>query len=78
MRLSLRTSSVSLADILSEILPPVEDLQVQLSSRASQNSIYHLNIVIYGKARRGKTELANSRPSTLSPTDSFTRLRAIN
>ncbi len=58
--MSLQTNSVGLQDILREILPRIEDLQVQQSSRASQNSIYHLNIVIYGKARRGKTELANS------------------
>ena len=58
--MSLQTSSVGLHEILREIMPPVEDLQVTPTSRASQNGIYHLNIVIYGKARRGKTELANS------------------
>jgi hypothetical protein len=62
--MSLQTSSVSLDDILREILPRVEDLRVE-PSPASHNSIYHLNIVIYGKARRGKTELANSIVSSL-------------
>ena len=57
--MSLQTNSVGLNEILGEILPRVEDLWVA-PSPASQNSIYHLNIVIYGKARRGKTELANS------------------
>jgi len=36
------------------------------ASRASQNGIYHMNIVIYGKARRGKTELANSVVANIS------------
>jgi hypothetical protein len=58
--LSLQASSIGLQEILREILPRVEDLQVTPASGASQNGIYHLNIVIYGKARRGKTELANS------------------
>ena len=62
--MSLQTSSVGLDEILREILPRVEDLRVE-PSPASHNSIYHLNIVIYGKARKGKTELANSIVSSL-------------
>jgi len=58
--LTLQSTSLGLNQILDEILPPFEDLQEPPLSRGSQNSVYHLNIVIYGKARRGKTELANS------------------
>ena len=60
VEVSIQTSSVGLGEILDEILPRVEELQVHKAPGASRNSIYHLNIIIYGKARRGKTELANS------------------
>jgi len=64
--MSLQENCVSLNEILSEILPRLEDLQVLTMSGASRNSIYHLNIVIYGKARRGKTEFANSLAANIT------------
>lgn len=64
--MSVQATCPSLNEILSELLPRLEDLQVQTSSGASRNSIYHVNIVIYGKARRGKTELANSLAANIN------------